>query len=499
MVDLVLAGGTVITMDPDRRIIERGAVAIAGDRIAAVGESAALTAAHSTARRIDCAGRIVLPGLIDAHGHAGHSLIKTLAADIPALWMRVVTPTYFHATTREFWLADGYVSALDRLRSGVTTGVSVMASAPRSDDPQFSINHARAFAEVGIREIVCTGPAGLPWPHPATRWGSGEPVLRHSTLDEMLEGAEAVIESVNGCADGRILVYLTPFTIVPSVDPSNPSTPEFATALTADDRLHARRVRETARKHGVRIHSDAFGGMVRMAAQDEENAILGQDVHLQHCIGLSLEEVEILAATGTKVSHAPGGRAPILEMLTRGIDVAITTDGTAPQSSFDLLQAARNVQFAHRLVRSDDYLLPPGRLLEMITIDAARVLGLEAMIGSLEPGKKADIAVFEMRQPHLVPSWMPVHRLIHGASGQDVETVIVDGRVVMENRVVKTIDVAAALENGEHEARLLVARAGLQDFLTGPGWGRVRTVFDAPIRLPDWPGRRDLQKDQANV
>lgn len=489
MTDLLLTGGTVITMDRDRRIIEDGAVAIVGDRIAAVGKAAALAAIHPDARHIDCKGRVVLPGLIDAHGHAGHSLIKTLAADIPALWMRVVTPTYFHATTREFWLADGYVSALDRLRSGVTTGVSVMASMPRSDDPQFSIDHARGYAEVGIREIVCTGPAGLPWPHPATRWDSGAPVLRHSSLDEMLAGAEAVIESINGSAGGRILVYLTPFTIVPSVDPSNPSTPEFATALTADDRLHARRVRETARKHGVRIHSDAFGGMVRMAAQDRENAILGPDVHLQHCIGLSLEEVEILAGTGTNVSHAPGGRAPILQMLTRGVPVAITTDGTAPQSSFDLLQAARQVQFAHRLREDDDYLLPPGRLLEMITIDAARVLGLQDSIGSLEPGKKADVAVVDMRQPHLLPHWMPVHRLIHNASGQDVETVIVDGKVIMEDRVVKTVDMAAALENGEREARLLVKRAGLEDHLTGPGWGRLRHAFDGPVPLPPWPGR----------
>jgi len=99
------------------------------------------------------------------------------------------------------------------------------------------------------------------------------------------------------------------------------------------------------------------------------------------------------------------------------------------------------------------------------------------------------VIVVDGRQPHMVPAWMPVHRLIHGASGQDVETVLVDGRVVMEGRTVKTVDMAAALENGEREARLLVARAGLEDHLAGPGWGRVRTPFDRPVRLPDWPGR----------
>jgi cytosine/adenosine deaminase-related metal-dependent hydrolase len=477
-------------MDPARRIIEDGAVAVSGDRIVEAGATDALLPRYAAAERIECRGRAVIPGLVDAHGHAGHSLVKTIGCDSPSIWMRIITPTYFNYTTREFWHADGLVSALDRLRVGVTCGASVMASMPRSDDPEFSLNHARAYGAVGIREIVCVGPAGLPWPHPVTRWDTGSP-LRHSvSFEEMLAGAEAVIEGCNGSADGRILVYLTPFTIVPSIDPSNPTTPDRATRLTADDRLQARRVREVAAKHRVRMHSDAFGGMVRMAVQDRENALLGPDIHLQHCVGLSLEEVDILAATGTHMSHSPGGRAPVLAMLSKGVNVAITTDGTAPRQTFDLLQAARQVQFAHQLLNNDAYLLPVGRLFEMITIDAAKALGLDSEIGSLEAGKKADIAIVNLRQPHLVPNWMVVHRLIYEAVGQDVETVIVDGRVVMRDRKVLTVDVDAALDDGEAEARALVERAGLQSHLTGPGWGRLSRSFDAPVRFPEPPEMR---------
>ncbi|MCC6630210.1 MAG: amidohydrolase family protein [Chloroflexi bacterium] len=485
MTDLLLTHATIVTMDPARTILDDGAVAIAGNRIEAVGPTDAIVAGRTAARTLDCRGRVIIPGLIDAHGHGGHSLLKTLGCDTPALWMRIVTPTYFHFTTPQFWYVDGLVSALERLRAGVTTGVSVIGSQPRSDDPAFGINHARAYGEVGLREVVCVGPCHTPWPHPVSRWDSGRRERRNVTLDEALAGAEAVIEACHHAQDDRIRAFITPFTIVPSVDPSNPSTPDIATALTPHDRLQARRVREIAAKWRTRIHSDAFAGMVRMAAQDHEHALLGPDVHLQHCIDLATDEVATLAATGTHVSHAPGGLCPVPAMLQAGITVAVTTDGTAPRRSFDLLQAARGVQFAHQVRERDRYLLPPGKLLEMITIDAARVLGWDDDLGSLEPGKKADLAILNFRQPHLAPNWMVVHRLIYEAVGHDVETVIVDGRVVMEDRRVLTVDEPAALDMADDEARAIVARAGLEPHLTSPGWGKVRLTFDAPVPLPE--------------
>ena len=485
MADLLLVHGTVVTMDPARAILEDGAVAIEGNRLVAVGPAAEVQRRHPARRTIDCRGKAVIPGLIDAHGHGGHSLLKTLGCDTPSVWMRIVTPTYFHFTTPEFWYADGLVSALERLRAGVTCGVSVMGSMPRSDDPTFGNNHARAYAEVGVREVVCVGPCHTPWPHAVSRWDSGQRERREVTLEEALAGAEAVIETWNHGADDRIRVFITPFTIVPSVEPSSPTPPELATSLTAHDRLQARRIREIAARWKTRIHSDAFGGMVRLAAQDDEHALLGPDVHIQHLTEISLEEVHILAETGTSAGHAPGGLCPVPELLDAGVNVAITTDGTSPRRPFDLLHAARQAQFAQQLLNRDRYLLPVGKLLEMITIDAARALGWDDELGSLEVGKKADLAVLNLRQPHLVPNWMVVHRLIYEANGHDVETVIVDGKVVMEDRRVLTVDEPAALDAGEREARALVARAGLEAHLTPPGWGRTRLAFDRPVTFPE--------------
>ncbi|WP_328803866.1 amidohydrolase family protein [Paracoccus xiamenensis] len=443
---------------------------------------------------IDCRGKLLLPGLIDAHGHAGHCLIRGIGADTSPLWMKIVTPTYWHQTTRDFWAAEGMVSGLERLRAGVTTGVSIISSMPRSDDPEFAVAHAHAYAQLGLRNIICTGPAGLPWPREVTRWETGSPVRRSISLTEMMDGAEATIQTLDGQADGRIKVYLTPFTIVPSIETSNISTPDQAVKLTAEDRHHARVVRELARKYGVRLHSDAFAGHIRLAAQDTENALLGPDIHIQHCWGISPAEIDILAETQTPVTHAPPGRnTPVIEMMARGITVAVTTDGTAPNRYFDLLQTARLFQSVQHVLRGHDrYFFPPGKAFEMITIDAAKVLGLDHEIGSLEVAKKADLLVVDMGAPHLTPDWQPVHRLIAQGVGSDVRTVMVNGKLIMEDRRITSVDEAEALAEGNRVARELVTRAGLTEHLRDPGWGQLYRTFDRPVTLPgegiDRPG-----------
>lgn len=487
MTETIFINATVLTMNPERQIIENGFVRVAGDLIVEIGSSEE-AAIKPEDKVINCRGKLLLPGLIDAHGHAGHCLIRGIGVDTNPLWMRIVTPAYWHATTREFWAVEGTVSGLERLRAGVTTGVSIISSMPRSDDPEFAIGHARAYEKLGLREIICTGPAGLPWPREATRWDSGKPVRHAVTFDEMMEGAEATIQSIDGSGDGRIRVYLTPFTIVPSVDPSNMSSPDQAAQLKQVDRDHARAVRELARKYNIRLHSDAFAGQIRLAAQDKENALLGPDIHLQHCWGISHQEIDILVETGTSVTHAPPGRStPVIEMMARGVNVAITTDGTAPNRFFDILQTARLFQSTQHVLRNHDrYYFPPGKVLEMITIDAARALGMDHMIGSLEVGKKADLIVIDMQAPHLTPDWQPVHRLIAQAVGSDVETVMVNGEIIFDDRHVLNVDEHAALIEGNRVAREFVDKAGLSEHLRDPGWGQVYRTFDEPVEVAPW-------------
>jgi cytosine/adenosine deaminase-related metal-dependent hydrolase len=480
MIDLLLTHGTIITMDTGRAVIDNGAVAIDKGRIVDVGPADRIIRDHPAFRTMDCRHKVIMPGLIDVHGHAGHSLLKTVASDTIDLWMDTVTSAYFHSTTDEFWYIDGLLSALERVRSGVTCGMSVIGSMPRSDDPVFGSNHARAYAEVGIREVVGVGPCAPPWPHPVSRWTNGKKTERMVSFEETLAGAEAVIQAWDHGANDTIRVFITPFTIVPSLPSWGRTPPDIAASLQPHDRELSRRIREIASKYSTRIHSDAFGGMIQLAFQDE-NRLLGPDVLLQHCTGLSLQEIRILAETDTRVGHSPKPmvqRCPASELLDAGVTVAISTDGNAPRSSFDLLQAARKIQFLEHLHFDDPFYLPPGKLLEMVTIDAAHALGWEHDIGSLEPGKQADIAIVNMRQPHLVPDFMVVHRLMYEASGSDIETVIVNGKIVMEDRHILTVNENDVLDAAQEESLATVRRAGLEKHLTPPSWGQVRQRFD---------------------
>ncbi len=482
MIDLLIAGGTIVTMDSKRRVLSDGWVAITGNAITAIGEAGM---APPPARRvIDASRKIVMPGLIDAHGHGGHCLLKTIAADTPSLWGRVITQVYFHFVTPEFWYAEGRLSALERLKFGVITGVSVIGSEPRGDDPTFAGNHARAYAEMGLRAGVAVGPCNPPFPRPVSYWRDGKRHQTTTTFEDALMSAAKVARDWHGQADGRIQVYLTPFLIVPSCNSSGP-TPADIARLTDFDRKYSRRVREVARDLGTRIHSDGFGGMIQLASRDP-HGLLGPDVHLQHCTGLTNEEVKIMADTGTHVSHAGqsgtqvSARCPVVELLDAGVTVAITTDGTSPRTPFDLFPAMRMAIRLQQVHFRDAQILPAGKVLEMVTIDAARAIGQADKIGSLEVGKRADAILIDAAQPHLTPSFMPIHRLVHAASGQDVHTVIIDGRILMEGREVLVADENAIMAEAERESAAVIARAGLEPFMRQPAnfWGHAHARID---------------------
>ena len=465
-------------MDAQRRVLDDAAVVVDGTRIVAVGPRAQIEASHpEVTERIGGPGFAILPGLVDAHGHAGHSLLKTLGVDRPDVWMDVVTPFYLTRTTEEYWYVDGLLSALDRLGNGVTTSMSVMGSRPRADDTAWARAHARGYGEVGVADVDGIGPTGNPLPHPTATSGADGWTARESSLDDMLAVTEDVVRELDGARDGLTRVFVTPFTIVPSLYPSGPSTPHQAVRLTEADRVHGAAVLDLAKRTGTRIHSDAFGGHVRLAMQDPDTAILGPQVHLQHGVGLDAEEITMLASTGTHFSHAPGGLVDVPSLLAQGVVVAATTDGSAPQRPFDLLLAARAVREAHVVRNRDPYVLPPGKLLEMITIDAARVLGMEDEIGSVEVGKRADLVLLDLEQPHLTPWWMPVHRVVGQASGRDVHTVLVAGEVLLEAGRPTRVDTAEVVAEAQRVAFAHVAEAGLEGHLTEPGWGQVRRVF----------------------
>ena len=185
--------------------------------------------------------------------------------------------------------------------------------------------------------------------------------------------------------------------------------------------------------------------------------------------GISDEEIRILADTGTHVLSGPmtnayiKNRCPVVELLESGVNVAFCTDASAPNRTYDLLEKLRIGLWLHRSHFKDANVLTAGKALEMITIDAAKALGLDDELGSLEEGKKADLVLFDTQKPHLYPLWQEPLRLVYQASGHDVDAVIISGRLLMENRTVSTVDEQSILTAAQREAEKMLDRTGFRE------------------------------------
>lgn len=483
MYDYLLMNAIVITMDEKRRVIENGAVGIENGRIVFVG-SQDEAKNYDAKEIIDCKNHVVMPGFVDAHGHGGHSIFKSIVEDT-SYWMPVMTHTYKNYITDEFWYNEGRLSALERLHAGVTTGVCVLGSQPRCDSPIPAINNAKAYAEVGVKDIVCTGPCHVPWPHRFSRYVDGERKMGEVSYEEVLESLETVVSELNHANQDRTRAYVAPFGVVTSVDPSAPTPADRAVKLTEHDLRQAKDMRRIAEKYSTRIHTDAFGGMIHLAYQDKENALLGPDVHLQHCTGLSFDETMILANTDTHVSVAPGMRqlvyrTPVIELLELGATVAITTDGSMLSSGFDMFDAMKRAKMIFRRAMNDDYYLPSEKVLEMTTIDAAKCIGMDNEIGSLEVGKRADIITINLMNPRLMPRINIIDTLVGNAHPVDVDYVFVDGQIVLRDGKAVNVNEVDVLLKAEQEALETVERAPhLHPFADKkPQWGNTKIYFE---------------------
>ena len=197
MADILVSGGTVITMDPERRIIEDGAVAVEGDSIVAVGPRHEVEAQHRAPTTIDAQRHVVMPGLIDGHGHAGHGLTKNLGNYRTMLWGHTADTIYAEGSTEEFWYAEALLTTLERLTYGTTCGVTFFGGGTmvmRTDDPVYADRHSEAVEQVGIREFLTIGPSCAPYPRTYARWDGGRRQDRSLSFEEQLVTSETVVQ-----------------------------------------------------------------------------------------------------------------------------------------------------------------------------------------------------------------------------------------------------------------------------------------------------------------
>jgi 5-methylthioadenosine/S-adenosylhomocysteine deaminase len=469
MADILVIHGTLITVDPQRRIIEDGAIAVEKDRIVDIGTTQEILSRHSAETIIDATGKAVLPGLVDGHAHAGHGLIKTMGGGRSDLWYEACEKAYTVGSTPEFWRAEARLAALERLRFGVTTGVSLLGGGDtimRTDEPDYGDAHCQGVVEVGTRSVVAIGPTRPPHPRTYARWSEDGKREFPVTFGDQIATCHKLIERWHGTHGQRInIALLTPTLRREHLD-------ELGADLVEQAVSQAKETRRISREHGLVFTQD--GHTTGSVAYAHELGLLGPDALLSHSTDLTEEEIRICGETGTCIAHNPSaiasvlGRCPAPELIEAGATVCIGSDATAPDRSADMFRHMQQCMHYHRRHFRDAGVLQPGKVLEMCTIDGAKALGLEKEIGSLEVGKKADMILVDLRRPHLYPANMPAFRVVYFANGNDVDTVIVDGRVVLQDRKATQVSEDDILDEAQAETELMLDRLDMRHLLDMP-------------------------------
>jgi len=452
---MLFTNGTVITMNPRREIIANGAVAISDNRIAATGKTDALLRQYHDDNVIDVKGKLILPGLVDTHVHLAQALIRGCADDMALLqWLCERVWMLQGNFTQE----DGYASArlciAEMLKSGTTTFLESMLAHRYGFD-----GIAKAVEESGVR--ACLAGIVMDIGTYATQTSSMHPGLVESR-ETSLFGVLDMHSKWNGAANDRVHVWF------------GPRTPGGVTSelyREMSDYAHQRNMGITM--HLAEVEADKIFLNEKYGLSPvyyaESVGLLGPKTVLVHMVWLTQADVDRLSETHTNVSHNPSsnsklasGVCKVPQMLASGVNVALGCDGGPSNNDYDLIREMKLAAIIHKAVSNDPLVVPAETVLEMATINGARALGLEHEIGSLEAGKKADLVVIDLNRLHTTPSPNPVSSLVYAATGGEVDTVVVDGRVVVEQGQLLTMNEEEVIKQAGQHAESLYQRAEIE-------------------------------------
>jgi cytosine/adenosine deaminase-related metal-dependent hydrolase len=435
---ILIKNTTIVTMNQDHQVLQ-GNVLVEQDRIAAIGATV-----EDADRVIDGAGRAVIPGLIQSHVHLCQTLFRGQANDLELLdWLRL-----------RIWPLEGshdqesvYYSALlgcgELFKSGTTAIVDM--ETVHHTDASFE-----ALLQAGMRAI--SGKCMMDY-------GDGVPASLLEETGRSIQESVDLLEKWHGKGEGRLQYAFTPRFVI-----------------SCSDRL-LQEVRDLAARYRVKVHTHASENQGEIAEVQRDRGLrnlvyldriglAGPDLILAHCIWLDDQEQEIVARSGIKVAHCPSsnlklasGIARIPELLSAGASISIGTDSTACNNNLDQFLEMRLAALIHKPAYGATA-MPAGQVFELATIGGARAMGLEQVIGSLEVGKKADLAIVDLGGLHNQPQLGRVDiysQLVYQVNGGDVVTTMVDGRIVMDDRQLKTID-EPLVKAGCNEAIVRVGR-----------------------------------------
>lgn len=417
--DLILTHGTVVTISGP--IIEDGAIAIRDGAIVDVGTTAEVRAEWSAAEVVDVTGTAVLPGLVNAHTHVPMSLFRGIADDRDLMdWLQnYIFPAEAKNVDRDFVRWGTLLAAAEMIASGTTTF---------ADMYYWEGDIASEVDSIGMRAVL--GQTLIDFPAPD-----------YKTWRDAIAGATAFAEEWKGHPR-----------ITPALAPHAPFT------VSAE---HLREVRELASRLGIPIliHVAETQDESRQVAERSDGkspvayleslGFLGEDVLAAHTIWIDEEDIAILARRGTGSAHNPesnmmlaSGVAPVPALRAAGVPVGIGTDGPAgSNNNFDMFEAMAATARLQKITRMDPRAISAGAVLRMATLEGAEAMGLADRIGSIEEGKRADLIVVDFDSPRIQPVYSAESALVYTANGASVRHTMVDGRFLMRDRRLLTIDV----------------------------------------------------------
>jgi 5-methylthioadenosine/S-adenosylhomocysteine deaminase len=414
--ETILINGLILANSDSPKVAPHGKTVIEGARLAAV--NLPLEDDQESAAVIDCSNCLIMPGLVNAHTHAAMSLLRGIADDLPLnKWLNdYIFPTEVKYANPEFVYLGTCLSAVEMALAGTTTFADAYFHMEKS---------AAASIDVGMRAVIAQGILDVPSPD-APETGSWK---------------DRVETFLGGCPKDSLI---TPALFCHSPYLCGPDTFRTAHKIADDnDLLLFSHVAETA--------GEIDDIKRRYSAKPVEHlnrlGVLGPDFVAVHAVHLSDAEKDILADTGTRVVHCPecnmklaSGAASVWDLMKKGITVAIGTDGAASNNNMDLFEEMRSASLLAKLVTGDPESLHAAAALKMATIDGAKALGLDDQIGTLTKGKLADLIVIDLNRPHLTPLYDPISHLVYSARGSDVRHVFVNGRQIVKDGRMTTID-----------------------------------------------------------
>ena len=434
---LLIKGATVITLDGENQVF-LGDVFVERGRIRALGAS--LTGrAYRGAEVIAAHGRVLIPGFVQTHIHLCQTLFRGVADDLALIdWLTKRIWPMEAAHTAESVYASARLGIAELIRGGTTCALTM--ETVRHTEAVFT-----AVEESGFRATV--GKCMMDK-------GDDVPAALREQTDASIAESLALLERWHGRADGRIRYCFAP---------------RFAISCT---RELLERVARLARERRVMVHTHASENKDEIEMVERETGrrnieylndvgLAAPNVVLAHCVQLNNSEMDVLSQTGTNVAHCPSsnlklgsGFAPIVEMLRRGISVSLGADGAPCNNRLDMFTEMRTAALIQKALHGAEA-LPALQMLRMATIDGARALGLDKEIGSIEVGKRADLTLLNLEALHTTPHPDPVSTIVYAADASDVETVIIDGRVVMREGELTTLDQIAVIRAANEQSDFL--------------------------------------------